>query len=111
MPTQKLGKLTPEEQISVAGVTCNSRLNTWRKERPMTDACRLDYALIDANRIVPVDAKVMFTETLPPPLRCSFSDHFAYFAEFKVESRGLIAKLRNIYLLKGKPFIRSFLLK
>lgn len=93
VPTQQLGKLTPEEQISVAGVTCNSRLNTWRKERPMTDACRLDYALIDANLIVPVDAKVMFTETLPPPLRCSFSDHFAYFAEFKVESRGLDSKV------------------
>lgn len=38
----QVSQLTPEEQISVAGVTCNSRLNTWRRERPMTDACRLD---------------------------------------------------------------------
>jgi len=87
----QVSQLTPEEQISVAGVTCNSRLNTWRRERPMTDACRLDYALIDASSITPVDAKVKFTETLPPPLRCSFSDHFAYCVELKVEPRILHA--------------------
>lgn len=87
----QVSQLTPEEQISVAGVTCNSRLNTWRRERPMTDACRLDYALIDASSITPVDAKVKFTETLPPPLRCSFSDYFAYCVELKVEPRILHA--------------------
>ncbi|KAI5962896.1 ISC1 [Candida theae] len=88
IPTQQLERLSPEEQVLHGGVTCNSRLNTWRKERPMTDACRLDYALIDPNCIIPLDAKVKFTETLPPPLRCSLSDHFAYFVELKVRPRG-----------------------
>ncbi|KAG5420316.1 ISC1 [Candida metapsilosis] len=86
--TQQLHLLSPEQQVSLAGVTCNSRLNTWRKERPMTEACRLDYALIDANCITPVNARVKFTETLTPPLRCSYSDHFAYSVEFNVASKG-----------------------
>ncbi|KAF6059018.1 Endonuclease/Exonuclease/phosphatase family protein [Candida parapsilosis] len=36
---------------------------------------------------IPIRCKGQFTETLPPPLRCSFSDHFAYCVELKVEPR------------------------
>lgn len=86
MNAAELAKLSPEDQIALGGVTCNSRLNTWRKNRRLSEACRLDYALIDANNIVPVTAGVKFTEILPKPWLCSYSDHFAYSVEFLVSS-------------------------
>ncbi|CAK9437300.1 uncharacterized protein LODBEIA_P16780 [Lodderomyces beijingensis] len=86
IPNEDIAKLTVEDQIKLAGVTCNSRLNTWRKERAMSEACRLDYALIDANNITPVKAEVKFTHLLPHPLLCSYSDHFAYNVEVLVNS-------------------------
>lgn len=75
--------MTPEDQITFAGVTCNSRLNSWRYERPISDAVRLDYALIDPSLIKPIEVLVKFTE-LVPQLNCSYSDHFAYNCNFQV---------------------------
>lgn len=75
--------MTPEDQILLAGITCNSRLNSWRYERPITDAVRLDYALIDASLIKPIDVRVKFTELIPE-LNCSYSDHFAYNCNFQI---------------------------
>ncbi|KAK6465680.1 Isc1 phospholipase C [Scheffersomyces coipomensis] len=79
--------LTPEDQIITAGVTCNSQLNTYRTHSKIEDACRLDYALIDINTITPLKAAVKFTEKLPAPLNCSYSDHFGYSIEFAVQSK------------------------
>lgn len=74
----EIALLDPHEQISRGGITCDSRLNTWRVMREPWEACRLDYALIDRTRLRPVSAEVQFTETLPAPHLCSYSDHFAY---------------------------------
>lgn len=82
--TEDIALLDPHEQITRGGVTCNSRLNTWRANRAPWEACRLDYALIDENRMRPLLADVQFTEILPPPLSCSYSDHFAYSVELMV---------------------------
>lgn len=70
--------LSPKDQITVAGVTCDSQLNTWRSDRAIHEACRLDYALVDSDLLSPSNPKVVFTSILPPPLNCSYSDHFAY---------------------------------
>lgn len=79
-----ISKMDPQQQIELGGVTCDSVLNTWRAERKPTEACRLDYALIDGNNITPISASVKFTERLPLPYDCSYSDHFAYSAEFLI---------------------------
>lgn len=86
IPNEEIAKLSLEDQVRLAGVTCNSRLNTWRSKRPLWEACRLDYALIDAANITPIDAKVKFVEKLNPPFRCSYSDHFAYSVDLVVNS-------------------------
>ncbi|RCK59370.1 Inositol phosphosphingolipids phospholipase C [Candida viswanathii] len=86
IPNEEIAKLSLEDQVLLAGVTCNSRLNTWRSTRPLWEACRLDYALIDAANITPIDAKVKFVDKLLPPFRCSYSDHFAYSVDLVVNS-------------------------
>ncbi|KAK6204786.1 Endonuclease/exonuclease/phosphatase [Scheffersomyces amazonensis] len=83
----RIDKLSPHDQIHVGGVTCNSRLNTYRSNSKLEDACRLDYALIDKNTITPLNASVKFTEKLPPPLNCSYSDHFGYMVELLISSK------------------------
>lgn len=75
---EELALMQAEDQIIKGGVTCNSRLNTWRANREPWEACRLDYALIDTATLWPILASVEFTGLLSPPLSCSFSDHFAY---------------------------------
>lgn len=80
----ELAVMDPADQIAKGGVTCDSRLNTWRATREPWEACRLDYALIDRRCIQPVRAAVQFTDLLPPPLQCSYSDHFGYSLEFAV---------------------------
>lgn len=80
----ELAAMDPADQIAKGGVTCDSRLNTWRAARAPWEACRLDYALIDPRCILPVRAQVQFTGLLPPPLACSYSDHFGYSLEFSV---------------------------
>lgn len=79
--------LSPEDQVLLAGATCNSSLNTWRQNSKPWEACRLDYALIDANNIAPLNALVKFTGRLPSPYNCSYSDHFGYSAELLINSR------------------------
>ncbi|RLV89184.1 Inositol phosphosphingolipids phospholipase C [Spathaspora sp. JA1] len=80
-------ELSPQDQVLHAGITCNSTLNSYRTKSEAWQACRLDYALIDANNITPINASVKFTERLPPPLNCSYSDHFAYSAEFTIKGK------------------------
>lgn len=82
VPPDELAALPAPEQIVRGGVTCDLRLNTWRSMRAPWEACRLDYALVDAHRVRPVLAAVRFTEPLPPPLSCSCLDHFGYSFEF-----------------------------
>ena len=82
-----IASLNPEDQILQAGATCNSILNTWRLNSKPWEACRLDYALIDADNIVPLNALVKFTGRLPPPYNCSYSDHFGYSTELLINSQ------------------------
>ncbi|CCE79630.1 Piso0_001708 [Millerozyma farinosa CBS 7064] len=81
---EELATMDPKDQVLIGGVTCDSQLNTWRANRKRADACRLDYAFIDPSTVHPFDAKVVFTERLPPPFNCSYSDHFGYSVEFNV---------------------------
>lgn len=78
---QEIMQMSPIDQIQIAGTTCDSQLNTWRQHRDPTEACRLDYALIDPSRLHTVAAKVVFTEKVNG---VSFSDHFAYCCELQV---------------------------
>ncbi|SSD59451.1 related to Inositol phosphosphingolipids phospholipase C [Saccharomycodes ludwigii] len=103
----RIKTMTPWHQIIYGGTTCDSILNTWRAQRKPWEACRLDYALIDPNKLETVDASVKFTERIPNI--GSFSDHFAYSctlqfkpinninkSKMEVESREfLIQKLQN----------------
>lgn len=77
--------MDPEKQIAEGGVTCDSRLNTWRASREPWEACRLDYALIDPGTVKPVSASVAFTDLMPAPYSCSYLDHFAYSVELLIE--------------------------
>ncbi|KAH3681883.1 hypothetical protein WICPIJ_007189 [Wickerhamomyces pijperi] len=74
--------LPAQLQIEIGGTTCDSLLNTWRQDRLPTEACRLDYALVDGNRLQTVNAGVSFTENIPNI--GSYSDHFAYQCELEV---------------------------
>ncbi|GME98451.1 unnamed protein product [Ambrosiozyma monospora] len=74
--------MSPVDQILKAATTCDSVLNTWREQRDPSEACRLDYALIDDSKLTPISASVEFTEKIPGI--GSYSDHFAYTATFQV---------------------------
>lgn len=78
-----IATMTPIDQIRKAGITCDSVLNTWRINRPIEDACRLDYAFVDSSYITPIRAEVRFIDPIPE-LNCSLSDHFAYFVELDI---------------------------
>lgn len=80
-----IASMDVHEQIIRAGITANSRLNTWRANREPGEACRLDYALIDQDKFTPVRADIHFTELLLAPMSCSYSDHFGYSVELLVE--------------------------
>lgn len=82
---QILAKLNPMEQLKYGCTTCDSLLNTWRASRAPDEACRLDYALIDPERLQTVNAGVRFTERIPGI--GSFSDHFAYTCTLKLLKR------------------------
>ncbi|SEI36285.1 YALIA101S11e00298g1_1 [Yarrowia lipolytica] len=77
-----LSEMTPEQQIEEAGVTCNSRLNSWRASRPLSDACRLDYIFFDPSRATVREARVAFTDKIEGG--CSVSDHFGVSAVFEL---------------------------
>lgn len=74
-------RMSPHDQIVKGGITCNSKLNTWSVDKKLEEAKRLDFVLVDISKLKPIHAKVEFTETLPPPLACSYSDHFGYSIE------------------------------
>lgn len=74
--------LTLQEQVSIAGCTCDSRLNTWRADRQKHEAKRLDYIFYDRSRAVVEDSRVVFTETIPGI--GSYSDHFAVEADLRI---------------------------
>lgn len=82
-----ISKLSPQDQVNLAGVTCDSRLNTWTQNKKPHEACRLDYALIDSSLIKSFDPQVEFTQLLPSPLNCSYSDHFAYSVNLDVSQK------------------------
>lgn len=82
---QLVKTMDPWEQIIRAATTCDSILNTWRSDRRLDEACRLDYALVDNNMLRPIKANVEFTEKIPGI--GSYSDHFAYTATFKLNEK------------------------
>ena len=69
-----IGKLSYDDQIRIAGVTCDSLLNTWRADRQPHEAKRLDYIFFDPSRAAVKDSRVSFIEKLDVG---SCSDHFA----------------------------------
>ncbi|CCH45814.1 Inositol phosphosphingolipid phospholipase [Wickerhamomyces ciferrii] len=81
----KIKNLSPDLQIEIGGTTCDSTLNTWRSNRHPTEACRLDYALIDSSKLKTLEAKVDFTEQIPEI--GSYSDHFAYSCTLQISSK------------------------
>lgn len=78
----ELKRMNPLDQLKFGCTTCDSLLNTWRASRKPDEACRLDYALIDAKKLKPLDAGVRFTDRIENV--GSFSDHFAYYCKMKV---------------------------
>ncbi|KAL6929205.1 hypothetical protein ACO0SA_002545 [Hanseniaspora valbyensis] len=81
---EQIAAMTCEEQVLLAGTTCDSQLNTWRAEREHWEACRLDYALIDPKKLRCVESKVQMTEVVPGI--GSLSDHFGYSCVLKMEA-------------------------
>lgn len=79
---QLIARQRPLEQLKYGCTTCDSLLNTWRASRKPDEACRLDYALIDPERLQTLDAGVRFTGRIPNV--GSFSDHFAYACTLKL---------------------------
>ncbi|CAR29007.1 hypothetical protein ZYGR_0W00350 [Zygosaccharomyces rouxii] len=82
---ETLAKLKPSEQIIYGCTTCDSNLNTYRLDKRLDEACRLDYALVDPDRLLPTAAGARFTERIPGV--GSFSDHFAYTCTLKLLPR------------------------
>lgn len=87
LSNEEIALMHPHDQIKKGGVTCDSQLNTWRANRELNEAKRLDYALVDTHKLTPLRAEVKMTELLPAPLSCSYSDHFGYSLEFAFASR------------------------
>ncbi|OEJ86058.1 Inositol phosphosphingolipids phospholipase C [Hanseniaspora osmophila] len=73
---QEIETMKTIDQIKYGGCTCDSTLNTWRASRLPTEACRLDYALVDGLKFQALSCGVAFTERIPSI--GSYSDHFAY---------------------------------
>lgn len=83
---QEISSMTATEQISNAGVTCDSQLCSWRAHCLIDQACRLDYAFVDPACFSVIDVGVKFTELLNTSRPCSYSDHFAYYTELEIHS-------------------------
>lgn len=75
-------ELSLEEQIQVAGCTCDSVLNSWRSDRSKDEAKRLDYIFFDSRRAIIEDSRVSFTDIIPEI--GSYSDHFAVEADLRL---------------------------
>ncbi|KAK9479370.1 Endonuclease/exonuclease/phosphatase [Lipomyces japonicus] len=67
--------LSPNDQIISLGVTCDSLLNTWRSDRDISEAKRLDYCFHAPHLSTVTDIQVTFIERVPD-LNVSPSDHF-----------------------------------
>ncbi|KAL8286320.1 hypothetical protein RQP46_004808 [Phenoliferia psychrophenolica] len=83
--------LSPLEVLHQHGITCDSPLNSYsapklakrsrHDETVIRGGKRLDYVLYRSPpsapfRLVAESTSVVLTESLPPPLLCSYSDHF-----------------------------------
>jgi len=86
-------QLSPQLQVEIGGCTCDSTLNTWRADRHPTEACRLDYALVDSSKLKTIEAKVRFTEEIPNI--GSYSDHFAYSCTLQILSKNSYKALKR----------------
>ncbi|ODV89049.1 hypothetical protein CANCADRAFT_27014 [Tortispora caseinolytica NRRL Y-17796] len=81
--TLTAGEISPIEQIAKLGVTCDSQLNTWRKNRQINEACRLDYVFFSPASITVRDIAVEFVELYHG---ISVSDHFGVSVELSILS-------------------------
>ncbi|ANB15203.1 inositol phosphosphingolipid phospholipase [Sugiyamaella lignohabitans] len=90
--TGDIALLSTEDQILLAGATCDSVYNTWRADRQAHEAKRLDYILFDSSRAYVDDCRVSFTERVEG---MSFSDHFA------IESDLIIKPILNPHSVSG----------
>lgn len=97
LSNQHISQLSPKDQILLGGITCDSQLNTWRADRKLEEACRLDYALINQSLSV-VDASVRFVDVLPE-IGCSYSDHFAYSCELKISGKSDYIETTNVEMI------------
>lgn len=79
---EAMGQLSPEDQIVLAGTTCDSQLNTWRATRERHEAKRLDYIFYDPKYASPSACRVAFVE--PIQGIGSVSDHFAVEADLVI---------------------------
>ncbi|KAA8917410.1 hypothetical protein TRICI_000433 [Trichomonascus ciferrii] len=80
--TQQMEDLSLDDQLALAGVTCDSQLNTWRENRRLNEAKRLDYIFYDNRRANVINSEVTFTEKLTAV--GSMSDHFALSSTFSL---------------------------
>lgn len=83
---EAMALLSPEDQITLAGTTCDSQLNTWRADRARHEAKRLDYIFYDPKHSTPAGCRVSFIE--PIPGIGSVSDHFAVEADLLIHPVG-----------------------
>jgi len=86
-----LSTLSDSDRIRLLGVTCDSKLNTWRaydlaKDMDDTSAKRLDYVFINPQRAIVRDCTVVFTEPVPN-LNCSYSDHFGIHVQLELTNK------------------------
>lgn len=90
---KRIAALSPSLQVEIGGTTCDSLLNTWRSHCQPDEACRLDYALIDASKTKTIDAKVVFTEQVEG--FGSYSDHFGYSCTLQILRKDFYRQLHR----------------
>ena len=83
--------LSDSDRIRLLGVTCDSKLNTWRaydlaKDMDDPSAKRLDYVFVNEDRVTVRDCAVVFTEPIAH-LGCSYSDHFGINVKLELQNQ------------------------
>ncbi|KAK9370419.1 Endonuclease/exonuclease/phosphatase [Lipomyces kononenkoae] len=78
--------LSPEKQITTLGVTCDSLLNTWREDRDISEAKRLDYCFHSPHLSTVDSVDVTFIDKVPG-LNVSPSDHFGVSVALRILPR------------------------
>jgi sphingomyelin phosphodiesterase 2 len=91
-PSSTTTNYSDSDRIRLLGVTCDSKLNTWRaydlaKDMDDPTAKRLDYVFVNQDRAAVQECSVVFTEPVPD-LNCSYSDHFGI--HVKLQLRNII---------------------